>query len=184
VRTGALLTFFSSEGGGAFREIRSLEIGTEDVHLVKMYCTSDNKPLLLDMRFTDFDIYADSIQGQPAAPPAPPPQRRSWVLTAGLLLGLLLLLALVGIWARRMLRPRSPLPASEAAPPLSFSCEACGKSLKARPELAGKKVKCPGCGRTVPVPAFVNSGPHGPSPSNSPPAAPGTSAPEGQSTTK
>ncbi len=36
--------------------------------------------------------------------------------------------------------------------PLVLEC-ACGKKLKVRDELAGKKVKCPGCAKTLPVPA-------------------------------
>ncbi len=35
---------------------------------------------------------------------------------------------------------------------LIFRCSDCGKTLKARPELAGKKVKCTQCGTPVPVP--------------------------------
>src|SRR5262245_27992030 len=36
--------------------------------------------------------------------------------------------------------------------PISVRCE-CGKALRARDESAGKKVRCPGCGRAVAVPA-------------------------------
>jgi hypothetical protein len=31
-------------------------------------------------------------------------------------------------------------------------CSACGKRLKVKPEMAGKKVKCTQCGKAVPVP--------------------------------
>jgi hypothetical protein len=37
--------------------------------------------------------------------------------------------------------------------PLLIRCPACDKALKVKEELAGKKVKCPGCGKPVPVPA-------------------------------
>ena len=33
--------------------------------------------------------------------------------------------------------------------PISFTCTVCGKQLKAKPELAGKKVKCIQCGQAV-----------------------------------
>lgn len=36
---------------------------------------------------------------------------------------------------------------------IKFFCQGCGKKLGAREEIAGKKVKCPGCGKPVPVPA-------------------------------
>jgi hypothetical protein len=35
---------------------------------------------------------------------------------------------------------------------IQLTC-ACGKSLKAKDELAGKRVKCPGCGAAFPVPS-------------------------------
>jgi hypothetical protein len=34
---------------------------------------------------------------------------------------------------------------------ISCRCNFCGKNLKVKEELTGKRVKCPGCGRTVPV---------------------------------
>jgi hypothetical protein len=36
--------------------------------------------------------------------------------------------------------------------PTTVECPSCGKKLKVRPELAGKKARCPGCGGAVPVP--------------------------------
>jgi predicted RNA-binding Zn-ribbon protein involved in translation (DUF1610 family) len=41
---------------------------------------------------------------------------------------------------------------AKTASSLAFSCT-CGKSLKAKAALAGKKLKCPGCGEPVLVPA-------------------------------
>ncbi len=43
--------------------------------------------------------------------------------------------------------------AKKAPPPLLFACAACGKSLKVKADLGGKKVKCPHCGSIAPVPA-------------------------------
>src|SRR5271163_427789 len=36
---------------------------------------------------------------------------------------------------------------------IMFSCSSCGNKLKVKPELAGKKVKCPKCAQVVLVPA-------------------------------
>jgi hypothetical protein len=36
--------------------------------------------------------------------------------------------------------------------PIQLCCPECNKPLKVKDELAGKKVKCPGCGKPVPVP--------------------------------
>lgn len=50
----------------------------------------------------------------------------------------------------------APSPAAPAGgqnqEPVVVACS-CGKRLKAKPELAGKKVKCPGCGGVLVVPA-------------------------------
>ena len=40
---------------------------------------------------------------------------------------------------------------SNTAAPTKFACPACSKAFKWRPELAGKKVKCP-CGNRIDVP--------------------------------
>ncbi len=37
-------------------------------------------------------------------------------------------------------------------PPVRFTCGACGKNLRVQAKLAGKKVKCPKCGKTTLVP--------------------------------
>ena len=41
--------------------------------------------------------------------------------------------------------------------PISLTCSQCGKRLKARDELAGKLLRCPNCGRKVPVPEAEES---------------------------
>jgi len=40
----------------------------------------------------------------------------------------------------------------KVAMPITVKCEACGKTLKVKDELAGKRGKCPGCGAVVHVP--------------------------------
>src|SRR5436190_17068172 len=35
---------------------------------------------------------------------------------------------------------------------IPLTCDECDKSLKLRDELAGKKIKCPGCGASLTVP--------------------------------
>lgn len=39
---------------------------------------------------------------------------------------------------------------------IQASCEACGREFKAKDSLAGKRVKCPGCGEPVHVPAAAD----------------------------
>jgi hypothetical protein len=45
------------------------------------------------------------------------------------------------------------LPAAVSAS-VSIACSACGRKLKVRAELAGKKVKCPQCREALVVPAI------------------------------
>jgi serine/threonine protein kinase len=91
----------------------------------------------------------------PVAPPPKPPGR-GWLAAAGLLgLGLAFLVSLafaVRMSLRRL--PAGPAPSGAGAPaaPLSFVCPGCGKKLKVKAELAGKKVKCPQCGKPAQVP--------------------------------
>ncbi len=51
-------------------------------------------------------------------------------------------------------QPNRPTASRTALPaaPLLFACTSCGKRLRVRAELSGKKVKCPQCGEAVPVP--------------------------------
>ena len=59
-------------------------------------------------------------------------------------------------------RLESLRPAAAALPKgnamLTFTCTACQKKLSVKEELAGKKVKCPGCGAVMAVPAPVPAG--------------------------
>jgi len=58
--------------------------------------------------------------------------------------------------ARKKQAAMPPLELPNAAPPvapqsITFKCR-CGKSLKAAPEQAGKRARCPGCKEIVQVP--------------------------------
>ena len=63
---------------------------------------------------------------------------------------------------------------------IAFSCE-CGRNLRAGPNLAGKKTKCPGCGAVLTIPAASEeaaSAPPPPAPRPKPaPAAAQVTAP-------
>jgi ribosomal protein S27E len=72
-------------------------------------------------------------------------------------------MAFLGLWllARRNRRSREeplppPAPESKAKREqsefLSAKCSECNKTLKTKADLAGKKVRCPGCGKAVLVP--------------------------------
>jgi len=38
------------------------------------------------------------------------------------------------------------------APPIEVKCLQCGKSMKVKPEMAGKKGKCPVCSKIINIP--------------------------------
>jgi len=48
------------------------------------------------------------------------------------------------------------LPPRDAGPRdrLSFTCPGCGRRVKIKPELAGKKIKCPRCAHVITIPAM------------------------------
>jgi DNA-directed RNA polymerase subunit RPC12/RpoP len=49
--------------------------------------------------------------------------------------------------------PRTPL-----SDTIAFTCRQCQKRLKVKPASAGKKLKCPGCGKAVLVPKATPDG--------------------------
>jgi eukaryotic-like serine/threonine-protein kinase len=103
----------------------------------------------------------DGADGQTSAlddPPvtvAPSGRGRLWLVVAfGLALPLGLALLVLYVHQRRRAAAAGAGPAEPAAPhPVSFPCPECDKGLKVRPGLRGKRVRCPGCGNAVRVPA-------------------------------
>jgi Protein of unknown function (DUF1583) len=168
-RTGAELTFLASEGpNDDFTQIHKETFGQNDVNHVRIVATTSGVTAALTVRVKDLRVRAQSFNKvQPTI------QEKAWwkplvpvvILVIVLAFGLLLWVGL-----RRMRKSRaSPAPdvqpstaAVTAAPPpaatdevaafLSFACTGCGKKLKTRADLAGKKVKCKHCGNVTQVP--------------------------------
>ncbi|MFQ3652148.1 MAG: hypothetical protein SNJ75_17655, partial [Gemmataceae bacterium] len=42
---------------------------------------------------------------------------------------------------------------------IEFDCEQCGKSLRVRDDLAGKRIKCPACAAVIVVPQELQTSP-------------------------
>ena len=170
-RTGAQLRYLVAEEDQNFRVLQSVPIGTHDVKTLRVSCQTMYRPISLDARFSELDVQADRIEiprptanREPtAAAPAPEKEdSQGWAAVKLLGVGIALFLAAVsGLWlyAHRGRRPEqggSPKSAPEqrgsreaAVPPVSFACSACGKLLKARANLAGRKVKCIHCGQAT-----------------------------------
>lgn len=161
VRKGAMLQFLVADAPGAeFREILQTEFGAEDLDMVRFIANNNSSPTALDARLLDLTIRSGNLV------PAKDFDLSKAGLVQGLLLGLLATLALVsiGVWiyARRKRRAKAadavatadqPGETESAAAMLALTCAGCGKHLKVKAELAGKKAKCPQCGHATLIPA-------------------------------
>jgi hypothetical protein len=59
----------------------------------------------------------------------------------------------IRVAAPRESAPETDADAAEPAPVVKFTCPLCGRKYATKPELAGKKIRCTGCGAGVRVPA-------------------------------
>jgi predicted RNA-binding Zn-ribbon protein involved in translation (DUF1610 family) len=170
-RVGSVVHYLVADGPDAdFVQVDQQELGTADLRPLQVGGDAGGSQSALDARLLDLSIRAEDLPGLPAPVPAPasPPATggKGW-RSAAALLGLALALSVavplgVLLYVRRPRRagkapaeapvPGGPLKPEAAPPAVSFPCPGCGKSLKARAELAGKKVKCPQCGLAVLVP--------------------------------
>jgi hypothetical protein len=172
VRLGTRVQYFAADGEGEYKDIGSEELGAEDVKLVRAFASSGWKPVFTDLRLIDLTIDADSFpDGVAANLPADSPELTAappagiegqrWVVVVAVL-GLLLTLGFavgLGVWLyqrhRAALQPQPAAIAANtsAAGVVAFPCPECGKGLRAKSELAGRKVKCTQCACAVVVPA-------------------------------
>ena len=109
--------------------------------------------IYLGRTIADLDRVTDSKR-KIAEPPAPAgaDDSRSWLIQALAIAGAVAVL-LIGVvaWVRRSKSKQAAAGdgsagAGSAEELIGFSCTACGKHLKVKKELAGKRIKCPGCG--------------------------------------
>ena len=183
-RTGSVLHFLWAPGsvGDNFTDFQQGEVGDAEMRELRLEMGVDvgNATGALDFRLLDLTLRSDSLPASPVSatevvgPTSSADSASSandWVLAAVGLTGLGIVgLGVVGALAMwLMVRRRRPAktillapvpepPATLPAPsPLAFSCPHCEKNLRARAELAGKKVKCSQCGKPVPVPGISAS---------------------------
>jgi predicted RNA-binding Zn-ribbon protein involved in translation (DUF1610 family) len=123
------------------------------------------EPCKVDVRLIDL-----RIRSGPASPSSILRKPKRWLLAVVALGFILVLLCALGmlLQVRRRVRtfPTPGMPVTReggeeksgpadlkaAAPIIAFPCPGCGKNLRVRAALAGKKVKCPQCGHGVFVP--------------------------------
>jgi hypothetical protein len=165
VRKGASMRYLAADGTeGDFLEIWSqTNFGTEDLEHVHFVVADSGKPgNPIDARLIDLRIASPRLpveQAPPTVPSSATPQTgggRFWVV-ALVIGGLVVTLVLVGLGVRRSRGRDRTLPSQVdlADQAIACSCPGCGKSLRVKSELAGKKVRCPQCSQPVSVPGEV-----------------------------
>jgi hypothetical protein len=166
VRRGSMLTYLVQDATtqGQFKELFKTEFGTEPLKVLLYDVYPGDHFGTVDARLVDFRVERGSeVLAQAVAAPAVEPapgagQRGIWKIVFAF--GLLLVSLVGGGLALRHAR-RHDVPDTSSdvpAPGLAnaarvFACAACGKRLKVRAELEGKRVKCPQCGEAVTVPS-------------------------------
>jgi hypothetical protein len=155
-RSGTKATAWAAEGtSNNFQVLRTYDLGPEDIKVIWLMAYTGHVQLALDLRVTDF-----TIRSGISIPSAPPPEStpdvplRLWRFLA-IVVGLLLISAAGAWWFARRRGGKTVAVGPLADAPVAMACPGCGKTLQARPELAGKKVKCPQCGKAVLVPGHT-----------------------------
>jgi hypothetical protein len=177
-RVGADLSYLVSEGpGDEFTLVHKESFGPREVRQVRVVAMTSGHTAALTVRVKDLRIRAEAFTR--VAPALP---KRSWRKPALLIVALMIVLPLglwLGVRLRRGGKTATAAPAADGSPAtaapapvennetnpegtasiLSFPCPGCGKGLKTRSELAGKKVRCRHCGKVVQVPPARPGGP-------------------------
>jgi predicted RNA-binding Zn-ribbon protein involved in translation (DUF1610 family) len=123
----------------------------------------------LDLRFLEFTLQGKAlgVDGKVALAPPPAPTDLlsetgggGWTFWAVAIVGILALaffaVAGAAVLVARQKAKVAPAPKPQAQPAtesIHLACATCGKRLKVKAALRGKKVKCPGCGENTRVPA-------------------------------
>ena len=173
VREDSTIHFLVADGPeNKFRQIDERQFGTDDLALVLLEVVdSGTEGNSVDARLVELKIRSGRLlPDERSAETLPseqehPAHSKSWLIAA-VLVALLITVALsasLGLWLyvrqHRKTETRQPLEnsgsanvATGAVAFVSFPCASCGKTLKVRAHLAGKRGKCPDCGKVVLVP--------------------------------
>ncbi len=166
VRKGSTLHFLVAEGPeNKFEEINRREFTREDLQLVRFVVNNSGSPAGVDVRLIDLRIHSGL-----ASPSSILSKPKRWILAVVALGFILVLLCALGLLLQVRRRDRTvpspdvpgtgeegeeepgPADPEAVAPLIAFPCPGCGKNLRARTALAGKKIKCPGCRQGVLIP--------------------------------
>jgi len=166
-RVGKEATLSAADGtSGEFQALGGYDLGSEDLTMIRLSAFTGHAPNAVDVLIKDLRVRALSSAELKvlAAPPPDAPNksregRRGSLVAAGIV-ALLIALVALGAWLyarhsqpsdRSAPSPAAPRKPKAAAVPAAAQgvCPGCGKDIRARANLAGKKVKCSHCGSVV-----------------------------------
>ncbi len=150
IRQGDTLAYlFARDPAGPFQVLNTFQFSKDEIEDVRLVGSTGGKQAALDVLVTEVSIRAEELVDR-AAPLAPNTGLRIAVAAGAVAI---LAAAVTVRWLRRRRLPSPPShEETTRSAAIVFTCAACGKNLKTRPELAGKRVKCPGCGQATDVP--------------------------------
>lgn len=157
LRQGPMLFFHTSDGDKNLRFFFEQEFGVKDLKNVRVLASTGGAAASFDVRITDLHIRADSFV-RPIVPATamPPDAGPDWLAIAAGGFAAVLLLLVVWFYVRKRrgaAQGQADISTANHEPAtLVFRCPQCGKSLKAKAELAGKKLRCPKCNNAVHIP--------------------------------
>jgi len=160
-----------------FKLLNETEFGDEAITFMQIGGNPGGGEAALDLRLLEVSIRADRLIGNDIAPfgvavaerpDEPSANSPLWLFAGAGVFAVTVILAIVGVGAAMFMRQRmrsarlnaasttkSAAKHASARTAISFVCTECNKPIKVTPELAGRKVKCPHCGRAVPAPGKV-----------------------------
>jgi len=161
-RVGSVVHYLAADGSNSeFVELEEMEVGTADLQFVRVAGTAGESESGLDARLLDFTIRAEELPGMPELESSHESGWKIWVVVA---LAVVVSAGVVLVMRRGRQATKVSISAPDAPKQVrpdaatkvvSLQCSTCGKSLNAKAELAGKKVKCPKCGNVVLVPTIT-----------------------------
>ena len=181
VRTGALLSYYMAEGADEnFTLLAQYPTTEEAVSRVSLVGQTGGPSAKMDVIFTDLRIRTDSLPGleDSVAPPTTATIESGRVWGAGIIFTLIVFSSIGVTWYffRRIGQPGAMVASTEewvesvvekaeardsstnsesATFLISFPCSSCGKILRVKSTLGGRKGKCPHCGEAVVVPQIL-----------------------------
>jgi hypothetical protein len=145
--------------GEQFEHFYECEFDAPEVTLLRLELNTDRggDNAALDVRLLNLTIRSSTAPAEPvvAAADTPPARSNLWLFVTAVVVASFAAALVASLYLRlrrgrtAAARPAPPAPAKSAD---AFACPGCGKRLRTRAEVVGKKIKCPQCGQAVIAP--------------------------------